>query len=115
MHKKSTELANQWDYICVEDINLRGMAGSLNLGKATHDNGFGMFREFLKYKLTDRGKVFIKIDKWFPSSKTCSECGAINNELTLKDRTWTCECGTRHDRDFNAAMNIKKAGIRTIG
>ena len=115
LHKKSTELANQWDYVCVEDINLRGMAGSLNLGKSTYDNGFGMFREFLKYKLTDRGKVFIKIDKWFPSSKMCSACGAINKNLTLKDRTWTCECGTHHDRDFNAAMNIKKVGIRTIG
>ena len=111
LHKKSTELANQWDYICVEDINLRGMAGSLNLGKSTYDNGFGMFREFLKYKLADRGKVLIKIDKWFPSSKMCNTCGAINKELTLKDREWTCECGAHHDRDVNAAINIRNAGI----
>lgn len=111
LHKKSTELANRWDYVCVEDINLRGMAGSLNLGKSTQDNGFGMFREMLKYKLSDRGKVLIKIGKWFPSSKMCHVCGAINKELTLKDRIWTCECGVRHDRDLNAAINIRDRGI----
>jgi putative transposase len=114
LHKKSTELANEWDYICVEDINLRGMAGSLKLGKSTNDNGFGMFREMLKYKLYDRGKVFIKIDKWFPSSKMCSVCGAINKELGLKDREWTCECGTHHDRDLNAARNIRNFGLALI-
>ena len=114
LHKKSTELANEWDYICVEDINLRGMAGSLKLGKSTNDNGFGMFREMLKYKLYDRGKVFIKIDKWFPSSKMCSACGAINKELALKDREWTCECGAHHDRDLNAARNILRKGMSYV-
>ena len=114
LHKRSKELADSWDYICVEDINLRGMAGSLRLGKSTNDNGFGMFREFLKYKLADRGKVLVKIDKWFPSSKMCHVCGAINKELTLKDRTWTCECGAIHDRDVNAAINIRSAGIALI-
>lgn len=114
LHKKSNELANEWDYICVEDINLRGMAGSLKLGKSTHDNGFGMFREMLKYKLADRGKVLIKIDKWFPSSKMCSVCGSINKELALKDREWTCDCGARHDRDINAARNIANVGTLSI-
>ena len=114
IHKRSTELADKWDYICVEDINLRGMAGSLKLGKSTNDNGFGMFRTFIGYKLADRGKVLIKIDKWFPSSKMCSECGGINGELTLADREWTCACGAHHDRDLNAAINIRNAGLALV-
>lgn len=112
MHKKSKELADVWDYICVEDINLRSMAGSLKLGKSTNDNGFGMFRELLAYKLADRGKAFIKISKWFPSSKACNECGQINKSLTLGDREWVCDCGTHHDRDTNAAINIRDAGLQ---
>lgn len=111
LHKRSKELADAWDYICVEDINLRGMAGSLKLGKSTNDNGFGMFRTLLQYKLAERGKVLVKIDKWFPSSKMCSACGAINKELALKDREWTCECGAHHDRDVNAAINIRNRGV----
>lgn len=114
LHKRSAELADEWDYICVEDINLRGMAGSLRLGKSTNDNGFGMFRTFLGYKLADRGKVLIKIDKWFPSSKMCSACGGINSELTLADREWTCECGAHHDRDLNAAINIRNVGLALV-
>jgi len=115
LHKRSTELADQWDYVCIEDINLRGMAGSLKLGKSTHDNGFGMFRTFLKYKLADRGKILIKINKWFPSSKMCSECGSINDAITLRTREWTCECGAYHDRDINAAINIKNVGLAMLG
>lgn len=114
LHKRSKDLADRWDYVCVEDINLRGMAGSLNLGKSTSDNGFGMFRTLLGYKLAERGKVLIKIDKWFPSSKMCSECGAINSELALKTREWTCECGARHDRDLNAAINIRNVGLALV-
>lgn len=114
LHKRSTELAIAWDYVCVEDINLRGMAGSLRLGKSTNDNGFGMFRTLLGYKLAERGKVLVKIDKWFPSSKMCSECGAINSELTLKTREWICECGAHHDRDLNAAINIRTVGLALV-
>lgn len=114
IHKRSKELADAWDYICVEDINLRGMAGSLRLGKSTNDNGFGMFRTILGYKLADRGKVLIKIDKWFPSSKLCHVCGAVNSELTLSDREWDCECGEHHLRDLNAAINIRNAGIALL-
>ena len=114
LHKRSKDLADNWDYVCVEDINLRGMAGSLRLGKSTNDNGFGMFRMFLGYKLADRGKVLIKIDKWFPSSKMCSACGCINSELTLADREWACECGAHHDRDLNAAINIRNVGLALV-
>lgn len=111
LQKESAKLANTWDYICVEDINLRGLAGALSLGKSTNDNGFGMFRTFLSYKMADRGKQFIKISKWFPSTKACHECGMIH-DLRLSDREWTCECGAHHKRDWNAAINIRDEGLR---
>jgi putative transposase len=112
IHKKSKELADTWDYICVEDINLRGMAGSLKLGKSTNDNGFGMFREFLAYKMADRGKQFVRIGKWFPSTKICSVCGTIHDR-ELSDKEWTCpDCGAYHLRDVNAAINIREEGLR---
>lgn len=111
-HTLSTAIAKQYDAVFVEDINLRGMAGSLKLGKSTNDNGFGMFRTMLEYKLTSQGKTFAKIDKWYPSSKTCSVCGLIKDDLTLADRSWTCSgCGTTHNRDHNAAINIRNVGL----
>ena len=114
IHKLSTHLANEYDYICVEDINMQNMAQSLNLGKSTNDNGFGMFRTILAYKLADRGKKLIKIDKWFPSSKMCRFCGTINKNLTLADRIWTCECGKTLNRDENAAINIMNVGLSMV-
>ena len=114
IHKLSTRLANEYDYICVEDINMQNMAQSLKLGKSTNDNGFGMFRTILAYKLADRGKKLIKIDKWFPSSKMCRFCGNINQELTLSDRVWTCECGQVLNRDENAAINIMNVGLSMV-
>ena len=114
LHKRSRELAGAWDIVCVEDINLRGMAGSLKLGKSTNDNGFGMFRTFLQYKLAEQGKALIKIDKWFPSTKTCHVCGLVNPDVVLGVDEWTCECGAFHLRDVNAAINIKNAGLALI-
>ena len=114
IHKLSTELANEYDYICVEDINMQNMAQSLKLGKSTNDNGFGMFRVILGYKLSDRGKMLVKIDKWFPSSKMCRFCGNINKELTLADRIWTCSCGEIITRDENAAINIMNVGLSMV-
>lgn len=111
-HTLSTAIAKQYDAVFVEDINLRGLAGSLKLGKSTNDNGFGMFRTMLEYKLTSQGKTFAKIDRWYPSSKTCSVCGFIKDDLTLADRSWTCSgCGTTHNRDHNAAINIRNVGL----
>lgn len=111
-HTLSTAIAKQYDAVFVEDINLRGLAGSLKLGKSTNDNGFGMFRTMLEYKLTSQGKTFAKIDRWYPSSKTCSVCGFIKDDLTLADRNWTCSgCGTTHNRDHNAAINIRNVGL----
>ena len=114
LHKQSKKLADEWDIVCVEDINLRGMAGSLKLGKSTNDNGFGLFRTILAHKLAEQGKAIVKIDKWFPSSKMCHVCGAINSELTLADREWDCECGKHHIRDLNAAINIRNEGIKLV-
>ncbi len=112
-HKLSTKLAEQYDIVSVENIDYKGMAQGLHLAKATNDNGFGQFRTFLSYKLAERGKKLITIDKWFPSSKTCNVCGYVNFELKLSDRSWVCpECGTEHNRDLNAAVNIRDEGLR---
>ena len=111
-HTVSAAIAKQYDAVFVEDINLRGLASSLKLGKSTNDNGFGMFRTMLEYKLTSQGKTFAKIDKWYPSSKTCSVCGFVKDDLTLADRVWTCSaCNTTHNRDHNAAINIRNVGL----
>ena len=114
-HQLSHFLSQQYDIVCVEDINLQHQAEHKNWGKKTNDNGFGMFRNFLKYKLEEQGKLLIKIDKGFPSSKTCSHCGAINDDLSLEDRTWVCpNCGEIIDRDLNAAINILNMGLSMI-
>ena len=115
LHKESHKLANAYDMVCVEDLNMQAMSQCLNFGKSVADNGWGMFRTFLKYKLEDQGKLLFVIDKWFPSSKMCNVCGCINKELTLADREWVCDCGVAHNRDHNAAINIRNFGIRTVG
>ena len=117
LHKKSAEIANQYDMVCVEDLNMRSMANKgFHNGKATLDNGYGLFLDMLTYKMHDRGKVLIRIDKWFPSSQTCSCCGAIRSEVKdLSVRNWTClDCGAKHDRDVNAAINIRNEGVRQV-
>lgn len=114
-HKRSRELADKWDIVCVEGINYKGMSGSLHLGKSTLDNGFGQFRTFLDYKLAEQGKKLATIDKWFPSSKLCRHCGYINDGLKLSDRVWVCpSCGETILRDVNAAINIKNVGVTQI-
>ena len=91
------------------------MSQCLSLGKNISDNGFGMFRTMLEYKLKDRGKYFVKIDKWFPSSKLCNECGCVNSELVIGQMSWTCpSCGELIARDFNASKNIKEEGFRIL-
>lgn len=111
-HQASRRIANAYNAVCVEDLNLRNMAQTLTLGKSTNDNGFGMFRRFLEYKLHEQGKHLIRLDKWYPSSKTCCHCGRINSDLTLDDREWVCPgCGMTIQRDLNAALNIRDAGI----
>ena len=114
IHKESRTIVNNYDAVIVEDIDLRNMSQCLKLGKNLHDNGFGMFRTFLKYKLEEHGKQFIKIDKWFPSSKMCNCCGTIKEDLKLSDRWYKCDCGYENDRDYNAALNIRDCGTRLI-
>ena len=114
IEKESTKLANLYDIVCIEDIDLQNIAQSLRLGKSTNDNGFGMFRTRLQQKLEYQGKKLVKIDKWFPSSKICRFCGCINSELKLSDRMWTCGCGQLINRDENAAINILNEGLRLL-
>ena len=114
LHKISTEIANQYDIVCVESLNMRSMANKgFGNGKATMDNGYGMFLNMLEYKLSDRGKYFIKVDKWFPSSQLCS-CRGNKNRLTLVDRIYKCDCGLIMNRDQNAAINILNEGLRLL-
>ena len=117
-HQVSCQIANEWDLVGVEDLNLTSISNKgFGNGKATLDNGFGMFRIFLEYKLRDRGKYLVKVDKWFPSSQICSDCGFQNKavkDVTVKK--WTCpNCGEAHDRDINAAVNIRNEALRQVG
>ena len=115
LQKLSTELVSRYDVIVVEDINLRAMGGCLSLGKNLHDNGFGLFREMLAYKLWKKGSCLVRIDRMYPSSKTCSVCGAVKQDLKLSDRIYICpECGCFIDRDYNAAVNIREEEKRTF-
>lgn len=112
-HKESRRIANACGAVCVEDIDLRAMSQSLKLGKSTMDNGFGMFRTFLGYKLAEQGKHLIYIDKWYPSSKTCCFCGGYNKFLKLGEEEWNCpHCGKIVSRNIGAAINIKREGLR---
>jgi putative transposase len=115
LQKLSTQITNEYDAVCIETLDMKAMAQSLNLGKSVNDVGWGEFSRILEYKCLWKGKHFVDIDKWFPSSKLCSECGFKNKALTLKDRAWVCpKCGTVHDRDCNAAVNIRTEGIRIL-
>ena len=114
LHKESKKLADIYDLICIEDLNIKAMSQCLNFGKSVSDNGWGFFTTVLQYKLEDQGKQLYKIDKWFPSSKMCNVCGSINDELTLADREWVCDCGAKHNRDHNASINIRTVGMTGI-
>ena len=111
LHKLSHDASSSFDAVVVEDINLQHMSQSLNFGKSVYDNGYGMLRNMLLYKLNEQGKVLVKVDKFFPSSKRCSHCHEVNHELKLSDREWTCRsCGTHHDRDKNSSKNLLDEG-----
>lgn len=116
LHKESTAIAKQYAYVCVEDLNMSAMANKgFGNGKATLDNGYGMFLKMLAYKLRGQGGQLVKVDKFFASSQICRFCGFQNRELKdLSIRRWNCpSCGAVGiDRDFNAAVNIKYEGMR---
>ena len=113
MHKLSTDLVNQHDAICIEDLNVKGLART-KLAKSFVDAAMGEFRRQLEYKCLWNRKHLIVVDRFFPSSKMCNHCGALNDQLTLSDREWDCDCGAHHRRDFLAACNIRDEGLRTL-
>ncbi|MFJ7733514.1 RNA-guided endonuclease TnpB family protein [Lysinibacillus sp. NPDC097231] len=113
LHHKSKELVANFDVVAIEDLNMKGMSQALNFGKSVADNGWGMFISFLAYKLQEQGKQLMKIDKWFPSTKTCSSCGRVK-DISLSERVYSCICGVHLDRDYNSAINIKNEAIRLL-
>ena len=116
LHKLSAEIANRHDVVCVESLNMKAMSNKgFGNGKATMDNGYGTFLPMLEYKLNKRGKYFIKVDKWYPSSQICHACGTLHPEMKdLKIRTMRCDCGLVIGRDQNAAINILNEGLRIL-
>ncbi len=103
--KLAHQLTDEYDEICLEDLNLQGMKSLW--GRKVSDLGFAEFVKKLVYIASKKGVKITFINKWYPSSKTCSACDAVNDALNLRDRTWQCaDCGTTHDRDRNAAINI---------
>ena len=115
LHKLSTEIANQYTAVSIESLNVKAMSNKgFGNGKATMDNGWGMFTTLLAYKLVDRGKQLIRVDKWYPSSQLCHICGH-RQKMKPSVRTYVCpDCGMVMDRDYNAAINIRNEGIRIL-
>jgi len=114
LHKVSTQLIRNYDIIVLEDLNVRGMVKNHKLAKPISDCGWGTFVRQLQYKADWNDKQIVKINRWFPSSRTCFQCGWINQDLNLSVREWTCINGHKLDRDLNAAKNILKEGLRII-
>ena len=114
LHKLSRKIADSYDAVAVEDIDMKAMSQCLHFGKSVHDNGYGLFRKMLDYKLAWQGKRMIKVDRFFPSSKKCCKCGRIKKELKLSERVYHCECGNEMDRDCNAAINIREEARRML-
>ena len=115
LHKLSRKIVNENQVIAVENLNIKGLVKNHNLAKAISDVGWGTFCTMLKYKAESEGKQYIEIDRWFPSSKTCHVCLNRVDNLSLDVRAWTCKhCGTHHDRDVNAAINIRNEALRVL-
>ena len=117
LEKMSRYLADNYDMVAVEDLDVKSIANKgFGNGKATMDNGYGRFRTMLDYKLAWNGKHLMTVDKWYPSSQICSCCGHKNPEIkNLNIRKWTCpNCETKHDRDINAAINIREEALRML-
>lgn len=116
LHKVSKELVESYDLISIEDLNVKGMIKNHKLSKHIADASWGTFVRLLQYKCDWYGKELVKVNRFYPSSKSCSNCGWINQTLKLSDREWTCKsCGVVHDRDVNASVNILKEGLKIYG
>jgi len=115
LHKLSRKIVNENQVIAVENLNVKGMVRNHNLAKAISDCGWGQFCTMLKYKSEWSGKTYIEVDRFFASSKTCSVCLNRVDSLSLDIRDWTCsQCNTHHDRDVNAAINIRNEALRIL-
>ena len=112
--KASTAIANRYDVACAEDIDLKAISNrKFHNGKSTMDNAYGEFLRMLEYKMKDRGKYFVRVSRWYPSSQICSRCGK-RHKMPLSVRVYECECGLVMNRDHNAALNIKREGLRIL-
>lgn len=114
LHKLSTRLIRENQVVMIEDLSVRNMVRNHSLARAISDAGWAQFRSMLEYKADWYGREVVAVDRFYPSSKTCSACGAINDSMPLEVRTWVCRCGATHDRDINAAKNIKAAGLAVL-
>ena len=115
LHNVSTALVNTFDLIVLEDLNVSGMMKNRKLAKSISDAAWSTFTSMLEYKCNWYGKVLVKINRFFPSSKTCSNCGHKEDKMPLSIREWTCpSCGSNHDRDLNASINILKEGWKNL-
>lgn len=115
LHKVSYQLVKENDLIVVEDLNVKGMIKNHKLSKHIADASWGHFVNLLSYKCDWYGKELVKVNRFYPSSKTCNSCGWINQRLKLSDREWNCKCGETHNRDLNASLNILKEGLKIYG
>lgn len=115
LHKLSTKLINENQVICLEDLQVKNMVKNHCLAKSISDVSWSKFVEFLKYKSEWYGRKLVQVDKFFPSSKMCSNCGNIKSDLKLEDRVYHCpHCGLKIDRDYNASLNILREGLRIL-
>ena len=115
LHKVSYQLVKENDLIVVEDLNVKGMIKNHKLSKHIADVSWGNFVNLLNYKCDWYGKELVKVNRFYPSSKTCNSCGWINQGLKLSEREWSCKCGKKHNRDLNASKNILKEGLKIYG
>lgn len=116
IHKMTSSLTNENQVVVIEDLNVGGMIRNHKLARSIQSQCFGEIRRQLTYKCARKGRELVVVDRFYPSSKLCHVCGYRNSGLRLSDRSWTCpECGTVHDRDMNAALNIRQEGIRVLG
>jgi putative transposase len=113
LHKLTTDLVVKYEGICIEDLSVKGLVRTKR-AKSMTDASLGEFRRQLEYKTIWNRRHLAVIDRWYPSSKTCHVCNAVNAALTLADRSWTCECGAHLDRDLNAARNIRTEGLKIL-
>ncbi|MEU7823731.1 transposase [Catellatospora sp. NPDC049133] len=111
LHKLTTRIVRETQTIVIEDLTVKSMLKHPHLARAISDGGWRQLRTMLEYTASWYGRNLVTVNRWFPSTKLCSTCGVVAENLPLSQRTWTCQCGTVHDRDVNAAKNLLAAGL----